>query len=234
MTDTGAAAADETGRRGEASGEVRVLVCDDHKILAEGLAALLEGVPGTRVVAVVGTVAEAVQRSTALRPQVVLMDFELPDGTGVDATRAIKEAVPEANVVMLTSYADETVLVAAIEAGCCGFLTKHKSAQDVVAAVRLAAAGEALISPDMLVRLLPRLRRSSPEHQLGSDLTAREREVLGLLADGLSSEAIAARLYLSANTVRNHVQSVLTKLGAHSRLEAVSIAARAGLLDRRG
>lgn len=214
--------------------EVRVLVCDDHRILAEGLAALLDGTAGTRVVAVTGTVAEAVERAAALRPDVVLMDYELPDGTGVDATRAIKEAVPAANVVMLTSYADDAVLVGAIEAGCCGFLTKHKSAQDVVAAVRLAAAGEALISPDMLVRLLPRLRRSTREHQLGSDLTAREREVLGLLADGLSSEAIASRLYLSANTVRNHVQSLLTKLGAHSRLEAVSIAARAGLLERRG
>lgn len=213
--------------------DVRVLVCDDHKIVADGLAALL-GAGGTSVVAVVGTVADAVERSAALRPDVVLMDYELPDGNGVEATRAIKAAVPEANVVMLTSFADESVLVAAIEAGCCGFLTKHKSAQDVVAAVRLAAAGEALISPDMLVRLLPRLRRSTQEHKLGSDLTVREREVLGLLADGLSSESIAGRLYLSSNTVRNHVQAVLTKLGAHSRLEAVSIAARAGLLDRRG
>jgi DNA-binding NarL/FixJ family response regulator len=219
----------------DASGDdVRVIVCDDHKILAEGLAALLGGAGGTNVVAVVGSVAEAVERSTALRPDVVLMDYELPDGNGVEATRAIKQAVPEANIVMLTSFSDESVLVGAIEAGCCGFLTKHKSAQDVVAAVRLAASGEALISPDMLVRLLPRLRRGTQEHKLGSDLTTREREVLGLLADGLSSEAIAGRLYLSANTVRNHVQAVLTKLGAHSRLEAVSVAARAGLLDRRG
>jgi two-component system, NarL family, response regulator DevR len=223
---------DETGGQEQAA-EVSVVVCDDHKILAEGLAALLAGAGGVKVAAVVGSVAEAVERCRALRPDVVLMDYELPDGNGVQATEAIKQAVPEANVVMLTSFADESVLVAAIEAGCCGFLTKHKSAQDVVTAVRLAAAGEALISPDMLVRLLPRLRRGGEERRIGSDLTAREREVLALLADGLSSEAIAGRLYLSANTVRNHVQSVLTKLGAHSRLEAVSIAARAGLLERR-
>ena len=228
MTEAGAGHGEDAGQ----AADVRVLVCDDHRILAEGLAALLDGAGGTKVVAIVGTVADAVQRSTALRPDVVLMDYELPDGNGVEATVAIKSAVPEANVVMLTSFADESVLVGAIEAGCCGFLTKHKSAQDVVSAVRLAAAGEAWISPDRLVRRLPRLRRSTKAHQLGSDLTAREREVLALLADGLSSEAIASRLYLSANTVRNHVQSLLTKLGAHSRLEAVSIAARAGLLTR--
>lgn len=219
---------------GAAAPPVRVVVCDDHKILAEGLAALLSGAGDMEVVGVVGSVAAVVERASATRPDVVLMDYELPDGNGVDATRAVKAAVPDAKVVMLTSFADESVLVGAIEAGCCGFLTKHKSAQDVVTAVRLAAAGEALISPDMLVRLLPRLRRGTQERGVGSDLTAREREVLGLLAEGLSSEAIAARLFLSANTVRNHVQSVLTKLGAHSRLEAVSIAARAGLLDRRG
>jgi two-component system response regulator DevR len=214
--------------------DVKVLICDDHRILAEGMAALIDAAEGVRVVAVAGTVADAVDRATATRPDVVLMDYELPDGNGVAATAAIKEKVPEANVVMLTSFADESVLVGAIEAGCCGFLTKHKSAQDVLAAVRLAAEGEALISPDMLVRLLPRLRRNTQDQRVGSDLTAREREVLGLLADGLSSEAIASRLYLSANTVRNHVQNVLTKLGAHSRLEAVSLAVRAGILDRRG
>lgn len=214
--------------------EIAVLVCDDHQILAEGLASLLSGAGGVRVVGVVGTAAQAVERAAATRPDVVLMDYELPDGDGVSATAAIKAAVPEANVVMLTSFADESVLVGAIEAGCCGFLTKHKSARDVVAAVRLAAEGEALISPDMLVRLLPRLRRTTAERTFGSDLTSRETEVLGLLADGLSSEAIATRLYLSPNTVRNHVQNVLTKLGAHSRLEAVALAARAGLLDRRG
>jgi len=160
------------------------------------------------------------------------MDYELPDGDGVSAAAAIKRSVPDAKVVILTSFADDAVLVRALEAGCSGFLTKHKSAREVERAVRLAAEGEALISPDVLVRLLPKLSRSEPERKIGFDLTARELEVLGLLAEGLSGEAIATRLYLSPNTVRNHVQNLLPKLGAHSRLEAVSIAARAGLLDR--
>jgi two-component system, NarL family, response regulator DevR len=213
--------------------DISVLICDDHEILAQGLASLLEEAGGIRVLGIVGTVLGALERAAAERPDVVLMDYELPDGDGVGATAAIKARLPETKVVMLTSFSDDNVLIGAIEAGCSGFLTKHKSAREVVSAVRLAAAGEALISSDMLARLLPRLSRREPERRLGSDLTAREVEVLGLLAEGLSSEAIAGRLFLSQNTVRNHVQNLLAKLGAHSRLEAVSIAARSGLLDRR-
>jgi DNA-binding NarL/FixJ family response regulator len=216
---------------GGADASIRVVICDDHQILAQGIASLLEGAGGISVVGIVGTVADALATSVAMKPDVVLMDYELPDGDGVSAAAAIKASVPDAKVVILTSYSDDTVLVRALEAGCSGFLTKHKSAREVERAVRLAAEGEALISPDMLVRLLPKLSRTEPERKIGSDLTARELEVLELLAEGLSGDAIASRLYLSPNTVRNHVQNLLPKLGAHSRLEAVSIATRAGLLD---
>jgi DNA-binding NarL/FixJ family response regulator len=165
-----------------------------------------------------------------LRPDVVLMDYGLPDGDGVMATAAIKASQPDVKVIMLTSFVDEEVLVAAIEAGCSGYVTKHKGAEELTTAVRLAADGEVVVSPDMLARLLPRLRRN---HQgLGWDLTPRERQVLELLAHGDSKETIAARLFLSTNTVRNHIQNILTKLGVHSRLEAVAIAAREGLLHR--
>ncbi|HEV2360595.1 MAG TPA: response regulator transcription factor [Acidimicrobiales bacterium] len=221
-----------TGAPGN-GGPVKVLICDDHQILAEGLAGLLRGRQDMDVVGIVGTSAAVIEQAAAKRPDVVLMDYELPDGDGVAATAAVKAAVPDTKVVMLTSYSDEAVLVGAIEAGCSGFLTKHKSAQEVVTAVRLAADGEALISPDMLARLLPRLRKASPADQPGADLTEREREVLSLLADGLSSEAMGARLYVSPNTIRNHVQNILVKLGAHSRLEAVAIAARTGILPTR-
>lgn len=210
---------------------IRVLICDDHQILAQGIASLLEDAGGIEVVAIVGNVADAIEQSMVTRPDVVLMDYELPDGDGVSAAAAIKRAVPDAKVVILTSFSDDSVLVRALEAGCSGFLTKHKSAREVERAVRLAAEGEALISPDMLVRLLPKLSRTEPERKVGADLTSRELEVLELLAEGLSGDAIASRLYLSRNTVRNHVQNLLPKLGAHSRLEAVSIATRAGLLD---
>ena len=209
---------------------IRVLVCDDHRVVAEGLAMLLEAQPDIEVVGVTGTVAGVCELAASLRPDVVLMDYALPDGDGVAATAAIKAARPEVKVVMLTSFVDVDVLVAAIDAGCAGFVTKHKAADELTTAVRLAAAGEALVSPDMMARLLPRLRPSY--HGVGSDLTPREREVLGLLAQGQSKEAIAQRLFLSANTVRNHIQNILGKLGAHSRLEAVATATREGLIRR--
>ena len=207
-----------------------MLVCDDHRVVAEGLSMVLGAQPDLEVVGVAGTVAEVCELAASLRPDVVLMDFALPDGDGVAATAAIKLARPEVKVVMLTSFVDVDVLVAAIDAGCSGFVTKHKAGEELTAAVRLAAEGEALVSPDMLARLLPRLRPSY--HGVGADLTPREREVLDLLAQGESKEAIAQRLFLSANTVRNHIQNILGKLGAHSRLEAVATATREGLIRR--
>jgi two-component system response regulator DevR len=211
-------------------GRIRVLICDDHHVVAQGLAMVLGAEPDIEVVGVAGSVAEVRQMVVSRRPQVVLMDYGLPDGDGVTATAGIKASQPDVQVIMLTSYVDEEVLVSAIEAGCTGYVTKHKGAEELTAAVRLAFEGEALVSPDMLARLLPRLRRGN--HRLGWDLTPRERQVLDLLALGESKEAIARRLFLSTNTVRNHIQNILTKLEAHSRLEAVAAAAREGLLHR--
>lgn len=217
------------GARDAPPGErIRVLICDDHRVVAEGLAMVLGAQPDMDVVGVAGGVAEVCEMEAALRPDVVLMDYALPDGDGVAATATIKAARPDVRVVMLTSFLDVDVLVAAIEAGCSGFVTKHKAAEELTTAVRLAVEGEALVSPDMLARLLPRLRPSY--HGVGADLTPREREVLDLLAQGESKEAIARRLFLSANTVRNHIQNILGKLGAHSRLEAVATARREGLI----
>jgi len=161
-------------------------------------------------------------------PDVVLMDYELPDGTGVDAAERIKAELPDTKVVMVTSYTDEGVLVRAIEAGCSGYVTKHKVIEEVVSAVRAAAAGEALISPAMLARLLPKLRPT--KRGVGADLTSREIEVLSLLAEGLANQAIADKLVISVHTVRHHVQNIITKLQAHSKLEAVATAAREGII----
>jgi DNA-binding NarL/FixJ family response regulator len=206
------------------------VICDDHQVVADGLAALLAMEPGIEVVDVTNSMAEAVAAAREQRPDVVLMDYRLPDGNGAEATRAVKDVRPEAKVVMLTSFADEETLVAAIEAGCSGFVPKHKGTAELTVAIRLAADGEAVVSPDMLALLLPRLARSN--RGLGHDLTPREREVLQLLSDGESKDQIGERLFLSPNTVRNHIQGVLSKLGAHSRLEAVAIAAREGLIRR--
>jgi DNA-binding NarL/FixJ family response regulator len=197
-------------------------------MFAQGLTAVLGADPSIEVVATAGTVEAGMAAVRLHVPDVVLMDYELPDGDGASATERIKAEVPEAQIVMVTSFDDEGILVRAIEAGASGFITKHKAIQEVAAAVRAAHAGEALISPSMLARLLPKLRQNP--RGVGADLTAREVEVLKLLAAGVSNQQIAEELVLSLHTVRNHVQNVITKLGAHSKLEAVATAVREGLI----
>lgn len=207
---------------------IRVLIVDDHTMVAEGMASILEDQPDLEVVGVAGSVADAHRLAVTEMPDVVVMDYRLPDGDGAEAARRIRAERPEAQVVMVTASGHDTVLAAALEAGCAAFVTKDRAADQVADAVRAAYAGQATIPPDMLARLLPRLQPQS--RQVGA-LTAREREVLQLLAEGLSNQEIAERLFLSMSTVRNHVQNVLRKLDAHSRLEAVTIAVRQGIVS---
>ena len=207
-----------------------VVLCDDHAVLTEGLSAILVAEPDIRVVGVAASVDELLRLVARDPPDVVLIDYFLPDGDGVSATRALKQRQPATQVIMLTSYGNDDILVAAIEAGCSGYVTKQSAARAVADAIRQAAAGEAVISASMLHLLLPRLQ--STHRGLGADLTPRELQVLELLADGISGRLIAERLFLSFNTVRNHVQSVLDKLGVHSRLEAVAVAVQEGIIDR--
>lgn len=221
---------DSVGAPAATTSSINVVICDDHTVLADGLATLLNAEPDINVVGVAGSVSELLDLARICPPDVVLLDYDLPDGNGVAATSALKNAHPETKVVMLTSFTKEAVLVAAMEAGCSGYLTKHNAASIIAAGVRSVASGEALISSDMLRRLLPRLSHSS--RGVGSDLTPRELEVLELMATGASSRAIADTLFVSTNTLRNHAQSILNKLGAHSRLEAVSTAVREGLIRR--
>lgn len=206
-----------------------VLIVDDHRMFAESLARLLADAEGIDVVGMASTGSKARALVATLKPRVVLIDYQMPDEDGVTVTAALKKQDPDLMVVMLTGSADDRVLLAAIDAGCSGFLTKDQAATEVADAVRAAAAGEALISPALLARLLPKLSRT--QQTVGGDLTDREREVLGLLARGYANKVIAAELFLSVNTVRNYVQSLLAKLGAHSKLEAVSTAVREGLIE---
>ena len=208
--------------------QIDVLVIDDHQMFADSLARLLSDEPDITVVAVASTATEGVEIAVRLRPQVALVDYQLPQSNGVAVTAEIKRRAHDVMIVMLTGSTDDGILLAAIEAGCSGFLTKDRAAQEVATAVRLAAAGEALVSPRELARLLPKLSRHY--RAVGSDLTERERQILLLLAEGLANAAIAARLHLSVNTVRNYVQAVLTKLDAHSKLEAVAIGVREGVI----
>lgn len=214
------------------AGVVRLLIVDDHDMFADSLRLALSVEDDMTVVGTASTLAEARAMIVSDAPDVVLLDHRLPDGLGVDAIAELKALRPEARIVVLTAAAEDSVLVAATEAGCAGFILKTSPLDELVAAVRTAAAGEMMVSSDLLGRLLNRLhhRHELPPH----DLTAREREILGLIAEGLTNGAIAKRLFISVNTVRNHVQNILAKLDAHSKLEALSIAIRDGLIDPPG
>jgi DNA-binding NarL/FixJ family response regulator len=210
----------------------RLLIVDDHDMFAESLRLALSAEADFDVVGTASSLGEARSLVTTTAPDVVLLDHRLPDGLGVESISELKALRPEANVVVLTAAAEDSMLVTATEAGCAGFILKTSPLDELVNAVRAAAAGEIMVSSDLLSRLLNRLHH---QHRRPSDdLTAREREILQLIAEGLTNSAIAARLFISVNTVRNHVQSVLAKLDAHSKLEALSIAIRDGVIEPPG
>jgi DNA-binding NarL/FixJ family response regulator len=219
-------------REANANDQIRVIVIDDHEMFAESLARVLGQVDDIAVVAIAQTCADGLAAALRHRPDVAVVDYQLPDGDGAELATRIRAASPQTQIVILTAIADDQVALAAIEAGCAGFLTKDKAFDELVLAVRTVHTGEAYVAQSMLSELLPRLRSSF--RPVGSDLTKREREVLQLLADGKSNEAVARELVVSKHTVRNHVQNVLGKLEAHSKLEAVAIAVREGLVKRSG
>ncbi len=206
-----------------------MLIVDDHQMFADSLARLLSDEVDLEVLGIAVSSEQAVAMALALRPEVVLVDYQIPTSNGAAVAAEIKGLLPTVMTVMLTGATDDRVLLAAIEAGCSGFLTKARAASEVAAAVRLAAQGNVLISPQDLARLLPKLHRTY--FRIGSDLTDREREILVLLARGMANAVIAAQLHLSVNTVRNYVQAILTKLDAHSKLEAVATAVRENVID---
>jgi two-component system nitrate/nitrite response regulator NarL len=212
---------------------ITLLLADPQEMVAESLRLALDGAPDLTVTGV-ATSFEALEQLAQTRPaDVVLLDQQLPaagsDGGVGAGVRRVRELSPKSRILMLTASPNEAAAVVALESGCVGVIPKTMSLDDLVAAVRAAAAGRLNLDSDMLARLVPRLSRSYREP--GADLTAREREVLRLVAEGLSTPDMAARLVVSTNTVRNHVQSILSKLGAHSKLEALVIATRGNLLE---
>ncbi len=213
---------------------IPVLIVEDHLLVAEGLEVLLNAHADIRVVGTAGSVAEAIQMAAERRPEVIVMDYRLPDGSGARAAAAIRKQQPDVAVLFLSGEDSEEALLSAVQAGGCGFLPKSKAASDVAAAVRRAADGEMMVPADRLATLLARVqdraRDEAERSRLLGQLTPREKEVLALMAQGLDNRAIAERLVISFTTVRGHVQNILEKLDAHSKLEAVARAAQYDLL----
>ncbi len=197
-------------------------------MVAEGLAALINFEPDMTVVGSVGTVAECGRAAAELNPDVVLLDFRLPDGSGPDAAAAIRGIRPGAKMIFLTREDTEAARFAAVQSGASAFVHKSRAAAEVVAAVRDVARGKMLITPRTIATLLS--RRRSIEAQL-ERLTAREKEVLRLMAEGLPSRAIAAELGISYTTIRTHIRSLGSKLAVHSKLEAIVKARELGLIS---
>jgi DNA-binding NarL/FixJ family response regulator len=205
---------------------ITVVIVDDHVMFAEGLARIISEERDIEFVGYAMSVAEALALVENQRPQIVLMDFHLPDGDGSEATEKILEHWPRTKILMLSGTGRNDLLARAIEAGCSGFLAKTRPANEAVTAIRAASRGETVLRSDELAGLLDRLHGKAT----GEPLTARELGVLRILAKGRSTGAIASELFLSVHTVRNHVSNVLMKLGAHSKLEAVAIATRDGII----
>jgi DNA-binding NarL/FixJ family response regulator len=209
-----------------------VAVIDDHIMVAEMLALTISKESDLRLAGVAGNIADALVLVNKEQPDVVLMDYRLPDGDGLEAVKKILGKFPETHIVMLTGSGSPDLLARSIEAGCVGLLSKDRPIDDVLSAVRSAARGELVIRSDEFSSLLGQLRKT-PEQKTHL-LTARELEVLQKLGRGNSTETIAEDLFISVNTVRNHVANILSKLGVHSKLEAVAIAAREKLIDLTG
>ncbi|HYW23621.1 MAG TPA: response regulator transcription factor [Terriglobales bacterium] len=217
---------------------IRVLVADDQTLVREGLVTLLGLIPGIEVAGVARDGEEAIDLAGRLRPDVVLMDLRMPRLDGVEATRRLAAAGPTPRVVVLTTYADDQSIFAALQAGALGYLTKDSGADDIARAVRTVHAGQALLEPAVQRRLIESLRErppapaTVPPAPAPDDLTPREVEVLGLIARGLSNGEIARRLFVSEATVKTHVNNIFSKAGVRDRAQAVRYAFDHGLGPR--
>jgi DNA-binding NarL/FixJ family response regulator len=215
------------------SASVRVLIVDDHEVVRLGLRTALADVPDLEIAGEAANAEEAVAQAKALRPDVVLMDVRLGeegDMGGIEACRLLRSAMPENRVLMFSSYGERATVLAAILAGAAGYLTKNVRRQELVHALLATARGETLLDPRVAGEVIEELR--SPHGAAagrGSGLTAREEEVLALIAEGLTNREIAERLVISEHTARNHVANILDKLGLSRRAEAAAYAARRGL-----
>lgn len=212
---------------------MRILIVDDHILFREGLTGLLRSQPDMEVIGECGTMSEAVSMALQLKPDVVLMDFSLPDGTGLEATSSVLAQLPATQVIFLTVHDNDDRLIAAMRAGAKGYLLKNLSVNKLLASLRALERGEAAISRIMMARILEEFAQSRPPSNGAPSplvgLTSREIEVLQELADGITNQEIATRLFISENTVKNHIHNILEKLSLHNRREAIEFARKNGL-----
>ena len=216
------------------TGPIRVAVVDDQELFRRGLTMLLTVEDDIEVVGEAGDGVAATELAASTAPDVILMDVRMPKRSGIEACVAIKEVAPTARIIMLTVSDEEADLYDAVKNGASGYLLKDSSIDEVAQAVRVVADGQSLISPSMAIKLLDEFKqmsRSDRQQVPSPRLTDRELEVLKLVAQGLNNREIAKRLFISENTVKNHVRNILEKLQLHSRMEAVMYAVREKLLD---
>ncbi len=197
---------------------------DDHEVVRRGVAALLEAEDDIEVVGESSTAAGALERVAAVRPDVAILDVRLPDGSGVEVCRDIRSSHPEVACLMLTSFTDDEALFQSVLAGAAGYVLKQIHGSDLVGAVRTVAAGESLLDPRSTARVLERMRRSAERDDPLSGLSAQERQIVGLIGEGLTNRQIGERLYLAEKTVKNHVSHVLMKLGMQRRTQVAVLA----------
>lgn len=211
----------------------RIILVDDHEVVRLGLKALIERHPDMEVVAEAASAAEAVTKAVAFKPDIVVMDIRLSGDSGIDACREITAQLPEAKVIMLTSYAEDEMLFAAIRAGAAGYVLKQAGGQDVIRAIEAVGQGNALLDPAITERVFAEVRRAAraQESSAFSQLTEQERRVLKLVSDGKTNREIALELHLGEGTVRNYVSNILGKLGLSNRAEAAAYATKHNLGD---
>ncbi len=216
--------------------DIRVLIVDDHALVRLGLMTLIDDQPNLTVVGEAGTAAEAVRQVEALRPDIVLMDIRMPGEGGIEATRQITTRFPETRVIILTSFAEDELVLRAIQAGAVGYVLKQADNEELLRAIAAVSRGEALLDPATTARLLGQMRQLSRkvEQDAFRDLSDRELEVLAELTRGKTNAEIAEILFLSEKTVRNHVSAILEKLHLTNRVELATYAVEHHIFDRLG
>lgn len=209
--------------------KIRVMVVDDHEMVRRGICSYLETEDDLEVVAQANSGNSAIELAAKVKPQVILMDLIMADGTGVEASAAIKKQFPNIQIIILTSYIDENLIFPALESGALSYLLKTSSAEEIVQAIRLAVKQEAVIEPKVATKMLSKMRKGSDQSPHNS-LTERELEVLILIAEGKTNQEIADQLFIGIKTVKTHVSNVLGKLGVEDRTRAAIYAHRNNLV----